>query len=329
MPETADLPGAPGTPAASLAKGAVPAQTAPAGPAAAEAGPAPGKPRSLWSDAWYELRRRPTFLVSAAVIVLLLLIAAFPGWFTSADPRFGDLEGHYLQDPQLTHFFSPEWLGYNQQGQSIYARMIYGTRSSIVIGISVTAIVLVFGGLLGMIAGFFGGWVDAVLSRVTDIFMGIPFLLGSMVVLVSFDERSELTVTLALAFLGWTVVARVMRGSVISVKQADYVAAARSLGAGTWRLMLRHVLPNAIAPVIVVAMVALGGYITAEAVLSYLGLGLTEPAISWGGDINRAQDQIRVAEHVLLFPSILLSITILSFLMLGDAVRDALDPKLR
>lgn len=302
---------------------------APAGTAAAaEATPAPGKPHSLWSDAWHDLRRKPAFLISASVVLLLLVIAAFPTLFTSTNPHSGDLTRHYLQDPQLTKFFSAEWLGYDQQGRSIYARVIHGTRASVVIGISVTAIVLVFGSLIGMIAGYFGGWLDAVLSRLIDTFMGIPFLLGGMVILVSFRERSIVLVTLALAFLSWTTVARVMRGSVISIKQSDYVAAARSLGAGTWRILLRHILPNAMAPVIVVAMVALGGFITAEAVLSFLGLGLTD-TISWGGDINRGQDQIRVALHILIFPSIMLSVTILSFLTLGDAVRDALDPKLR
>jgi peptide/nickel transport system permease protein/oligopeptide transport system permease protein len=199
----------------------------------------------------------------------------------------------------------------------------------VLIGIGVTAIVLVLGGLAGMIAGYFGGWVDAVVSRIVDTFMGIPFLLGAMVILVSFEVRGKLVIILALAVLGWTTVARVMRGSVISVKQADYVQAARSLGAGTWRLLLRHVLPNAMAPVIVVAMVALGGYISAEATLSYLGIGLADPTVSWGGDINTGKDQIRVAMHVLIFPSIMLSATILAFLMMGDAVRDALDPKLR
>ncbi|WP_326598814.1 ABC transporter permease [Streptomyces sp. NBC_01803] len=312
-----------------LKKEAIPTAAGPATAAVVEAGPAPGKPRSLWSDAWHELRRRPTFLISAGIILVLFVMAAFPGWFTSVSPREADLTANYLKEPQLTHFFAPEWLGYNQQGQSIWARMIYGTRASIIIGVAVTGIVMVLGSLVGMLAGYFGGWIDAVLSRIVDIFLGIPFLLGTMVILVSFDTRTEWTVILALAFLGWTTIARVMRGSVIAIKQADYVAAARSLGAGTWRIMLRHILPNALAPVIVVAMVALGGYITAEAVLSFLGIGLTEPAISWGGDINRAQDRIRVAEHILLYPSILLSITILSFLMLGDAVRDALDPKLR
>ncbi|ARQ68779.1 ABC transporter permease [Streptomyces marincola] len=306
------------------AGGAVPAAVA-----VDAAGPAPGKPRSLWSDAWQDLRRKPSFVIPALIILMLFVIAAFPGWFTSVSPRAADLTNNYLREPELTHFFSPEWLGYNQQGQSIYARLLYGTRASIIIGIAVTALVTVLGSLVGMIAGYFGGWIDAVLSRVIDIFLGIPFMLGAMVILVSFDTRTEWTVTFALAFLGWTTVARVMRGSVISIKQSDYVAAARSLGAGTTRILFRHILPNAVAPVIVVAMIALGGYITAEAVLSYLGIGLTDPAISWGGDINRAQGQIRIAEHILLFPSILLSITILSFLMLGDAVRDALDPKLR
>lgn len=295
----------------------------------AESGPVPGKPRSLWSDAWHDLRRKPSFLISAGIIVVLLVMAGWPGLFTNVSPRAANLDQYYLQKPQLTHFFQPEWLGYNQQGQSIYARMIYGTRASIVIGVSVTALVLVFGSLVGMLAGYFGGWLDALLSRITDTFMGIPFLLGGMVILVSFDTRTTWTVTLALAFLGWTTIARVMRGSVIAIKQSDYVMAARSLGAGTGRILLRHVLPNAAAPVIVVAMIALGGYITAEAVLSFLGIGLSDPAISWGGDINRAQKQIRIAPHILLYPSILLSITILSFLMLGDAVRDALDPKLR
>jgi peptide/nickel transport system permease protein/oligopeptide transport system permease protein len=308
-------------------KEAIPTVAGPSAGAVVEAGP--GRARSLWSDAWHDLRRKPSFVISTLIILVLLVMAAFPGLFTGASPRAADLSNNYLKEPQLTHFFQAEWLGYNQQGQSIYARMIHGTRASVVIGVMVTAIVAVFGGLVGMLAGYFGGWVDAVLSRIVDVFMGIPFLLGAMVILISFDTRTEWTVTMALAFLGWTTIARVMRGSVIAVKQADYVAAARSLGAGTVRILTRHILPNAIAPVIVVAMIALGGYITAEAVLSFLGLGLSEPAISWGGDINRAQDQIRVAEHVLLYPSILLSITILSFLMLGDAVRDALDPKLR
>ncbi|MFJ9428836.1 ABC transporter permease [Streptomyces sp. NPDC101490] len=287
------------------------------------------KPRSLWGDAWVDLRRNPYFIVSSVLISFLLLIAAFPGLFTSASPTAGDLVKHYLGKPELASVGSEGWLGYDGQGRSVYARLIYGTRASIIVGVCVTAIVTVLGGIMGMLAGYFGGWVDAVLSRLTDIFFGIPFLLGAMVVLQSFVERTVWVVVFALAFLGWTQMARVMRGAVITVKQADYVHAAKALGAGTVRILFRHILPNAMAPVIVVATIALGGYISAEATLSYLGLGLASPTVSWGVDISTGVDQIRVAQHILLWPSIMLSITVLAFIMLGEAVRNALDPKLR
>ncbi|EXU67472.1 peptide ABC transporter permease [Streptomyces sp. PRh5] len=296
----------------------------------AAAGPAPqGKPRSLWGDAWYELRHRPLFWISAVLLVLLLAIAAFPGLFTSAEPRNGDLTNHFLTKPELTHFFQADWFGYDGQGRSIYARVIYGTRASIMVGVGVTAVVTFFGGLLGMAAGYFGGWIDSIISRIVDIFFGLPFLLGSMVVLNAFTERKVYVVIAALAFLGWTTIARVMRSSVITAKQADYVTAARALGAGTGRILFRHVLPNALAPTIVVATISLGAYISAEATLSFLGLGLADPTISWGIDISDAKDAIRDNPHVMLFPAGMLSLTVFAFITLGDAVRDALDPKLR
>ncbi|MGX4732206.1 ABC transporter permease [Kitasatospora griseola] len=285
--------------------------------------------RSLWGDAWRDLRRRPIFLVSTVLIVLLILIAIFPGLFTSTDPRASDLVNNYLRRPDWTDFFGGAWFGYDGQGRSIYARVIYGARASITVGICVTLAVTLLGGLAGMTAGFFGGWSDAVISRITDIFFGIPLLLGALVLLNAFSVRTVWSVVIALAFLGWTQLARVMRGSVITVKQADYVVAGRALGAGTSRLMFRHILPNAIAPVIVVATIALGGYITAEATLSFLGIGLQDPTISWGVDISSAQKVIRQAPFVLFFPAAALSITVLAFIMMGDAVRDALDPKLR
>ncbi|MGY0058746.1 ABC transporter permease [Streptomyces sp. LZ34] len=310
---------------------AVDAVAPPAEPVAAPAaGPAPqGKPRSLWGDAWYDLRHRPMFWISAVLLVLLLTIAAFPGLFTGADPRDGDLTNHFLTKPELTHFFQADWFGYDGQGRSIYARVIYGTRASVLVGIGTTAVVTLVGGTFGMVAGYFGGWVDAILSRITDIFFGLPFLLGTMVVMNAFTERKVYVVIGALAFLGWTTIARVTRSSVITAKQTDYVVAARALGAGTGRILLRHVLPNAIAPTIVVATISLGTYISAEATLSFLGLGLADPAISWGIDISSAKDAIRDNPHVMLFPAGMLSLTVFAFIMLGDAVRDALDPKLR
>ncbi|MER5711178.1 MULTISPECIES: ABC transporter permease [unclassified Streptomyces] len=287
------------------------------------------KARSLWGDAWSDLRRNPYFIVSSVLIFFLLLISAFPGLFTSASPTTGDLVKHYVGKPELGNIGSEGWLGYDIQGRSVYARLIYGTRASIIVGIFVTLIVTVVGGITGMIAGYFGGWIDAVMSRITDIFFGIPFLLGAMVVLQAFVDRTVWVVVFALAFLGWTQMARVMRGAVITVKHADYVHAAKALGAGTTRILFRHILPNAMAPVIVVATIALGGYISAEATLSYLGLGLASPTVSWGVDISAGVQAIRTSQHILLYPSIMLSLTVLAFIMLGEAVRNALDPKLR
>ncbi|MEU4115021.1 ABC transporter permease [Kitasatospora sp. NPDC028055] len=285
--------------------------------------------RSLWGDAWRDLRRRPIFLISAVLILLLVVMAVFPYAFTDADPRRADLVNNYLRRPDWGDVFGAGWFGYDAQGRSIFARVIYGARASITVGIFVTAAVTVLGGLTGMVAGYFGGAVDAVISRIVDIFFGIPLLLGALVLLNAFSTRTVWSVVIALGVLGWTQIARVMRGAVLTVKQADYVVAGRALGAGTGRLMFRHILPNAIAPVIVVATIALGGYIAAEATLSFLGIGLQDPTISWGIDISSAQKVIRTAPYVLFFPAAALSVTVLAFIMLGDAVRDALDPKLR
>ncbi|MEV5463601.1 ABC transporter permease, partial [Streptomyces cellulosae] len=273
-----------------------------AGVVVADAGPAPEKGRSLWSDAWHDLRRNPLFLISSVLIVFLLVMSVWPGLFTSASPRDADLAKHYLGKPNWGHVFAADWLGYDVQGRSIYARVVYGARASISVGVGVTVAVTVIGTVVGMLAGYFGGWTDTLLSRMTDIFLGIPFLLGALVVLNSFDERTVWVVIMALAFLGWTQIARVARGAVITIKQADYVVAARALGASTSRILFRHILPNALAPIIVVATIALGGYIAVEATLSFLGVGLGDAAVSWGGDVARGREQLRIAPHTLIIP---------------------------
>ena len=306
------------TAAGGAAVGAVDATTG--APVATEVS---GKPRSLWTDAWHDLRRNPVFVGAGLLILLLAIVAAFPGLFTSLDPRFCELKNSNLgRSPG--HLF-----GYNQQGCDVFARTIYGARPSILVGVLVTAGVLLLGGTIGAIAGFYGGIVDTLLSRVTDIFFAIPLVLGAIVFLSSFPTRNLWTVVSALAILGWTQIARIMRGSVISVKEADFVVAARALGAGNRRILTRHILPNAIAPVIVVATISLGIFIVAEATLSFLGIGLPPSTVSWGNDISDAQVSLRSAPHVLLYPAAALSLTVLSFIMLGDAVRDALDPRLR
>ena len=282
-----------------------------------------GKPRSLWSDAWHDLRRNPMFIISASLILLLIVVAAFPGLFTHTDPKFCDLS-HYNGGRAPGHPF-----GFDRQGCDIYSRVVYGARASVTVGILVTSGVVLIGGVIGALAAFYGGVVDSLLSRFVDVFFAIPLLLGAIVFLQAFPFRNIWTVVAAIMLLGWPQMSRIMRGAVISVKESDFVTAARALGASDMRILGRHILPNAIAPVIVVATISLGLFIVLEATLSFLGIGLPSSTVSWGSDINDAQSSLRSAPHVLLFPSVALSITVLAFMLLGDAVRDALDPKLR
>jgi oligopeptide transport system permease protein len=288
--------------------------------------PTPGpaeKARSLWQDAWEDLRRNPVFVVSALLILFLVFVSLWPGAIASRSPLQCDL-GKSLDGPAPGH-----WFGYDTQGCDVYTRTVYGARASVTVGVCATAGAALAGTVLGGLAGFFGSWWDGLLSRITDVFFGIPILLGGLVLLSVLPSSTIWTVVGFIVLLGWPQVARISRGSVITAKQNDYVMAARALGAGNARLMLRHVLPNAVAPVIVVATIALGTYIALEATLSYLGVGLKPPTVSWGIDISSAANYIRNAPHMLLYPAAALSITVLAFIMLGDAVRDALDPKLR
>jgi ABC-type dipeptide/oligopeptide/nickel transport system permease subunit len=284
------------------------------------------KPASLWSDAWYDLRRRPLFIASAVLIFILLVMAIFPQLFSSVDPFDATTcqLAQARQGPSAAH-----WFGKDSQGCDVYARTIYGARNSIVVGLSTTIITALVGGLLGLIAGFRSGMTDTVMSRITEIFFAIPLILGALLILAVFRTGNVWTVTLALALLAWPMTFRIMRASVITAKSQDYVLAARALGAGAGRIMFRHILPNAIAPVIVVATINLGGFIAAEAALSFLGVGIQSPDLSWGLMIADARVRFLEAFHPLLFPAAFLSVTVLAFIMLGDAVRDALDPKLR
>lgn len=288
------------------------------------AAPDPGRgSRGLWSDAWHDLRRNPVFVLSALVILFLITIAVWPQAIADGNPYQGNLAK--AQDgPAPGHPF-----GFDLQGRDVYTRTVYGARASITVGICATAGAALLGSVLGGLAGFFGGWWDALLSRIADVFFGIPILLGGLVFLSVVTSGSVWPVVGFIVLLGWPQISRIARGSVVTVKQQDYVLAARTLGASSGRILLRHIAPNAVAPVIVVATIALGTYIALEATLSFLGVGLKPPTVSWGIDISSASTQIRNAPHMLLWPAGALSITVLAFIMLGDAVRDALDPKLR
>ncbi|GGX06612.1 ABC transporter permease [Streptomyces chryseus] len=286
-------------------------------------GAGPGKPRSLWSDAWRDLRRNPVFIVSGLVIAFLVVISLWPSLIASGNPLQCDL-ARAQEGSQPGHPF-----GFDGQGCDVYTRTVYGARTSVTVGVCATLGVALLGSVLGGLAGFFGGGWDALLSRITDVFFGIPVVLGGLVFLSVVTSTTVWPVIGFIVLLGWPQIARIARGSVITAKQNDYVQAARALGASNARMLLRHVTPNAVAPVIVVATIALGTYISLEATLSYLGVGLKPPTVSWGIDLSAASPYVRNAPHMLLWPAGALAVTVLAFIMLGDAVRDALDPKLR
>ena len=248
---------------------------------------------SMWADAWRTLRRNPLFIISGLLILFIIVVAIAPGLFTKQDPNACDL-GNSLSPASAGHPF-----GYDLQGCDVYTRVVYGTRTSLSVGVLSTLLVVIVGTLIGAVAGFFGGWVDAVLSRITDIFFALPMLLGAIVVLQMFKtSKSIWKIVLVLTLFGWVGVCRIARSAVL-------------------------------AQIIVIATTSLASYIVAEATLSFLGVGLPTTTVSWGGDISSAQTNLQTDPMVLFYPSAALAITVLAFIMMGDAVKDALDPKSR
>jgi oligopeptide transport system permease protein len=277
----------------------------------------------FWRDTWRKLRRRPKFVVAAALILFIIVVAVFPEWFTGIDPTYAD-PSQSLLPPSAAH-----WFGTDLQGHDIYARTIYGARASVMVGLGATLLVFVVGGTLGALAGFYGGWIDAVVSRITDIFFGLPLLLAAIVLMGVMHHRRVWTVIVILAVFGWPQIARIARGAVLEARSSDYVLAAKALGLSNFQILLRHALPNALGPVFAVATLAFGVFIVTEASLSYLGVGLPTSVVSWGGDINLAQSRLRSGSPILFYPAGALAITVLAFMMMGDALRDALDPASR
>lgn len=277
----------------------------------------------FWRDTWRGLRRRPKFIVAALLILFIVVVATFPALFTGADPTYADPSQSLLSASRA------HWFGTDLQGHDVYARTVYGARASVTVGLGAALIVFIVGGVLGALAGFYGGWVDAVVSRVTDVFFGLPLLLAAIVLMQVMHHRTVWTVIAILALFGWPQVARIARGAVLSVRANDYVLAAKALGLSPSQILVRHVVPNALGPVIAVATIALGAFIVTEATLSYLGVGLPTSVVSWGGDINLAQTRLRAGSPLLFYPAGALAITVLAFMMMGDALRDALDPASR
>jgi oligopeptide transport system permease protein len=282
---------------------------------------------SFLADAWSELAHNPLFILSGTIVVLILAIVIFPapfaGLFGHGNPHVCNL-ANSNEGPRAGHPF-----GFDVQGCDLYANVIYGARPTVTIGLLVTGTSLLIAIILGSTAGYLGGVVDTLLGRLADVFFGFPFILGALIILTVIPERNVLTVSLVLIVFGWPVMTRLMRSTVLGERNKDYVLAARSLGASNIRILRKHILPNAVAPVIVYATLTTGGIMVAEATLTFLGIGLQAPAISWGLELAAAQNDIQQYPHLLVFPGLFLSITVLAFVTLGDTLRDALDPRLR
>ena len=282
-----------------------------------------GAPRGLWGQAWWQLRRNPLFLIALLLLASVLLVAAFPGLFTDQDPRYCVVDNS-LMPPSSTH-----WFGFDLQGCDIYARTIYGARASVLTGFGAAALFLLLGASLGALAGYYGGLLDSVISRISEIVYAIPLMLAAIVLMQLSAQRTIVLVIAILAGFTWPQAARIARGAVIAAKNSEYVLAARALGVSRFGILIRHVLPNAAGPVIVVTTIWLGVFIVTEATLSFLGVGLPPTEVSWGADIATGQVQLRGGSLILFYPATALAVTVLSVIMLGDALSDALDPKSR
>jgi peptide/nickel transport system permease protein len=285
--------------------------------------------RSPFVLALRRLRRDKVAMISFGVIVLIVLMAVFA-------PLFAHLTGHppneQYRDIGLTPDGLPRgpngtfWLGTDDLGRDILVRIAYGARVSLLVGVIATAITVAIGVVLGLAAGFLGGIVDTVLARLIDVVLSVPFLLVA-IALVSITGPSLTVTVLVIGFFSWASVARIVRGQVLSLREREFVEAARSLGAGDTRIMFVDILPNVLAPVIVYTTLLIPVVIVTQATLSFLGLGLPPPTADWGGMISESQNYYTTAWWFILFPGLALLITTLAFNLFGDGVRDAFDPR--
>ncbi len=278
--------------------------------------------RSEFSRAWRRFKRYRPGLVGLAFIGILVVFALVPGLFAPYDP--------IAQDTAMRGA-PPSWahpLGFDHVGRDILSRIIWGSRIAMLVGLGATAIAVTIGVMIGATAGFFGGWVDSILSRFVDTLMAFPTLV-LLIVLAAIIGPSLVTVIVVIGTTTWASYARVVRADVLSLREREFVLAARASGAGQARVILRHILPNAMGPVIVLATLGIGGIIILESALSFLGLGVQPPTPSWGAMISDGRAFIRHYPQIAIAPGVAITLTVLAFNLFGDGLRDALDPRQR
>lgn len=280
--------------------------------------------RTLWSDAWYRLRRNRLAIVALVWIVGVILVTVTADlWVPKLVAGPYDYAFDSLQPPSVQHPF-----GTDKLGRDVFARVAYGARVSLAVGTIAVSISLVIGLILGAVSGYFGGLVDTIIMRLADVFFAFPYILFA-IALIAVLGAGYINVFIAIGILGWPSIARVFRSSILSVKQNEYVDAARAMGASPIRIMFRHVAPNAIAPIIVYGTMSIGGAILTEAALSFLGMGVQPPTPSWGLMLSEAKPLMFRAPWLTIWPGIAILTTVLAFVLIGDGLRDALDVRMK
>ncbi len=294
--------------------------TTPASPAIAKL--APARRASSAAQAWRRFARNKWGMAALIFILLQVVVAVFAKYVAPYDPYMSDYTATY--GPPNAKY----WLGTDDLGRDVLSRIIYGTRVSLAVGVLSQVAVVAIGLPLGAIGGLVGGWLDFTLTRLIDVLSSIPGLLLYILLMIALGAGLG-NIILAFTLTGWIGIARLVRGQVLSLKETDFVRAARAMGAGTSWIVRTHILRNSLTPVIVSMTLGVPGAMFAEAGLSFLGLGVPPPTPSWGQMIGVYQGFVRTSPHLILYPSIVLAITMLAWIILGDAVRDALDPNIR
>ncbi|MFN2608684.1 MAG: ABC transporter permease [Acidimicrobiales bacterium] len=291
----------------------------PASVVAADAGDAdPAAPGGVWR----RFRKNRLAVAGLAVVVLEVAAAALAPWITFYDSTTINPAASKL-GPSVHH-----WFGTDVLGRDLYTRVVYGARVSLQVGIFAVVIAVSVGLVVGAVAGYYGGKLDGLIMRVTDVFLSFPYILAAIVV-ISVVGRGLRSVILVLGFLGWMPIARLFRSSVLQVKGLEYVDAARAIGCRDVRIITRHILPNAIQPVIVYGTILVGTAVLSEAALSFLGVGVTEPTPAWGLMVANGKNYLFTSPNLLFFPGAAIFVTVMAFVFVGDGLRDALDPRLR
>ncbi len=279
--------------------------------------------RSEWSQAWRRFRANRIAVGGLVVILLLAVMAIFAPFISPYDPIDEIFRGMRGGSPTLAHPF-----GYDHLGRDLLSRVIFGTRVALLVGLLATGIAVTLGVVIGAVAGYLGSWEDTLISRVIDTLMAFP-IIALLVVLAAVLGPSLVTTVVVIGMTGWARFARVVRADIMSLKATDFVTAARAVGVRDWRIIWRHLLPNVMGPIIVLATLGIGGIIILESALSFLGLGIRPPNPSWGGTLADGRAFILRYPHIAFFPGLMIVITVLAFNFLGDGLRDALDPRER